>query len=422
MTVDSVGNACLAYYDDRTLVLEQHDMDLREVEKHILIAPTAMKLLTQPEKEVTLSVNMRVSDEHFVQTRAYMVFYNTVRGPAKGGIRFHPDVTLQHTRKLAELMVWKTALVGIPFGGGKSSVAVDPHGLSRCEKTALMKEFVHLIRNELRAGDYIPAPDMGTDASDMATIYGETHLLECVTGKPPRVGGLPGREEATGRGVATVTDLLCRRANRKPENTTVAIQGFGNVGGWAAYFLHKKGFKVAAVSDIEGGAYDPNGLDVVSLQEAVRTGCTVQSANNGQKIDNKELLELPVDILIPAAVGGVLTGENAASVKAGYIVEAANDPTRPEADAVFADRQVTVIPDILANAGGVIASYVEWRKARSGSLTLRQETFQVIDSVIGRAFQEVMQTADDLEVTPRLAAYVRAVDEVIRTMEDRGWL
>ena len=175
-------------------------MDLAKVSKLVNVPAAAVALLEKPEKEISLAVNIRVSDHKLVQTNAYVCFYSTVRGPAKGGIRFHPEVDMAHVRKLAELMVWKTALVGIPFGGGKSGVAVDPHGLDRPEKAILVKEFVHLIRHELSSGDYIPAPDMGTDGRDMATIFGETHLLECVTGKPPRVGGCPGarRRRAAG--------------------------------------------------------------------------------------------------------------------------------------------------------------------------------------------------------------------------------
>jgi len=268
-------------------------MELKEVAKHMRIPASAMHLLSRAERETTLAINLRASDSKLIQCNAYVVYYDTVRGPAKGGIRFHPDVTLEHTRKLAELMVWKTALTGIPFGGGKSSVAIDPHTLTPTEKAALVREFTHLIRHDLMAGDYIPAPDMGTNARDMATIYSETHNLESVTGKPPRVGGLPGREEATGRGVATVIRMFCERTDRKVTDTIVAIQGFGNVGSWAGHFLHELGFKIVAVSDVHGAVYDPNGLDIPTLKQAVN-GKSVPKAGIGQKISNQQLLELPV--------------------------------------------------------------------------------------------------------------------------------
>jgi len=398
-------------------------MDLNRITRLIDVPATAVALLERPEKEVTLALNIRVNDRKLVQTTAYMCLYNTVRGAAKGGIRFHPHVNLLETRKLAELMVWKTALVGIPFGGGKTGVTIDPAEYTRTEKTIVMKELIHLISNELINGDYIPAPDMGTDAHDMATIYGEIHSQECVTGKPPRVGGLPGREEATGRGVATVTRLMSHRYDLKPERTTVAVQGFGNVGSWTAYFLHELGYKVVAISDISAACHNPNGLDIPGLKRAnAGDGGAIKSAPGCDNIPRDELLELPVDILIPAAAGGVLTAQNAGRVRAKFVVEAANNPTTEEAENILESRNITIIPDILANAGGVIASYVEWRKARSGSLTPREETYNVIDGVIGDAFNEVFRLAKELKTGYRTAAEVKAAQEVVSTMHDRGWL
>jgi glutamate dehydrogenase (NAD(P)+) len=398
-------------------------MDLSNVAKLIKIPPAARALLERPEKEVSLAVSVYASDSKLIQTYAYLCFYSTARGPAKGGIRFHPEVTLAQVRKLAELMVWKTALVGIPFGGGKMGVAIDPHDLTRSEKAVLIRELVHLIRHDLMGGDYIPAPDMGTDARDMATIFGETHMLETVTGKPPRAGGLPGRQEATGRGVASVTEMLAKNIGLKPDKTTVAIQGFGNVGSWAAHFLHSHAFNIVAISDVTGACYNPNGLDIPTLETAyAANGSSLASCPVGDKIARDELLELPVDILVPAASSGVLTSRNAEQIKAKYIIEAANDPTSPEAEHILEQRGALIVPDILANAGGVIASYVEWRKARSGSLTPRSETYQVIDTVIGEAFEIVSQRAREHQISWRLAAQAKAVEEVVSTMADRGWI
>ncbi len=398
-------------------------MDLKKIAKMIDVPSQALVLLERPEKEVSLALNIRVNEEKLVQTNAYVCLYNTARGPAKGGIRFHPEVDLLETRKLAELMVWKTALVGIPFGGGKTGVTIDPHDYTRTEKIIVVKELIHLIRNELVNGDYIPAPDMGTDARDMAAIFGETHMLESVTGKPPRVGGLPGREEATGRGVSKVTKLLADRKNLKPAEVTVAVQGFGNVGSWTAWFLDELGFKVVAVSDISAGLYNPEGVNVKRLKDTYsKNGQQLCDAHKGHQILRDELLELPVDILIPAAAGGVITTHNAKNVKAKYIVEAANAPITDEAEHVLREKSITIVPDILANSGGVIASYVEWRKARSGSLTPREETYNVIDTVIGGAFSAVMKLAEELKIDYRSAAYGRAVKEVANTIGDRGWL
>ncbi len=398
-------------------------MLMRRVEKIIGMPTEAKNIIAKPEKEISLALNIRVSEEKIIQSNAYLCIYNTVRGPAKGGIRFHPEVSLIETRKLAELMVWKTALVGIPFGGGKTGVAVDPHSLNRTEKTTVIKELVHLLKNELLSGDYIPAPDMGTDSRDMATIFGETHLLESVTGKPPRVGGLPGREEATGRGVAEVTRLLAKQYDLSPEKTTVAIQGFGNVGSWSAYFLSEQGFKIVAVSDLSGARFKGDGLDIGKLkQHFARNGGVLKGADEGEEIDRDSLLELDVDILIPAACGGVITMGNVRGVKARYIVEAANAPITEDAEEVLLEEGKVIIPDILANAGGVIASYVEWRKARSGSLTPKEETYRVIDSVIGSAYREVVEISRLYDVDYRVGAYVKAVNEVVLTMRDRGWL
>ena len=398
-------------------------MDLKEIGKYIEIPNTALTLLERPEKEITLALNIRVSQDKLVQTTAYVCLYNTARGPAKGGIRFHPHVNQLETRKLAELMVWKTALVGIPFGGGKTGVTIDPLQYTRPEKTVIVKELVHLIRNELCAGDYIPAPDMGTDGHDMASIFGEIHSLECVTGKPPRVGGLPGREEATGRGVASVTKMLADKKNLTPSKTTVAVQGFGNVGSWTAYFLHALGFKVVAINDINAACYKADGLDIPTLKDKYTgNGKNLADAVECRQITRDEILELPVDILIPAAAGGVITAQNAKNIKAKYIIEAANNPTTDEAENILRDRGVIIVPDILANAGGVVASYVEWRKARSGSLTPREETYQVIDSALSDSFKQVVQLTEDHKISYRVAAEIKAVQEVVSTMRDRGWL
>ena len=397
-------------------------VDFKLIGKYERIPSQARRVLEVAEKEVTLTVNLRFNNKKAILVPAYLVFYNTVRGPAKGGIRFAKDVTLASTRDLAELMVWKTALTKIPFGGGKSSVALDPSELTGEEKVTVIKEFVHLIREDLRAGNYIPAPDMGTNEADMAVIYGETHILESVTGKPARVGGLPGRKQATGRGVATTTLLALENQGLDRGKSRVAIQGFGNVGSWTAYFLHKAGLKVVAISEITGGVYDKNGLDIPGMMKYARTGQIPKKFRSLRKISNEQLLELDVDVLMPAAVGNVLTKKNASKIRAKMIVEAANGPTTPEADRIFDRRALFVVPDILANSGGVIASYLEWRKAKSGSLTREAETYQTIDELIGESFEEVMKLSRRKKVSPRLAAQIIAVSEVIRTMDDRRWL
>jgi len=376
-----------------------------------------------PEKQMQMHLTVRASNNEVLHAEVYVVYHNTSRGPAKGGIRMAPNVSLAETAELAELMTWKTALVTVPFGGGKSGVCLDPLKIDRVTKDTVLREYVHLVGLELTSGAYIPAPDMATGPRDMAIIFGETHIPESVTGKPPRVGGLPGRREATGRGVATATQLACKRfLGRAPGELTVAIQGFGNVGSHAAAFLHGMGARIVAVSDIDGGVHSGDGLDVPELMRAAAAGEGVRSAGKGEEVSNAELLALEADVLIPAATGHVITGENAGGVKARLLVEGANAPTTPEADGVLAGAGVTVVPDILANAGGVIASYVEWRKAKSGSLTDAAETYEVIDSLITNAFGRVAGLTEEKGATMRDAGWALAAAEVAEAMADRGWL
>jgi len=341
------------------------------------IPDNARKLLERSEKQVTLNLNIRSASGDLVMGDVYVVYHNTARGPAKGGIRISPSVTLEETRDLAERMVWKTALVKIPFGGGKSGICIDPTQLSLFERNEVMREYVHIIESDLLDGVYIPAPDLGSGPQDMAVIYGQTHLLTSVTGKAPRVGGLPGRKEATGRGVAFTASLgLERTLGEKVAGTTVAVQGFGNVGSYAALFLHQMGAKVVAVSDVSTGVYNGDGLDIEKLMSYAGKAAALESANVGDRITNEELLALDVDVLVPSAIENVLTAENAPKVKARLVVESANGPTTPEADVILDEMGVIALPDILANAGGVIASYIEWRNAKSGSITDREEVFQ----------------------------------------------
>ncbi len=385
--------------------------------RYIDLPDDARELLEKPERELRITMSLRL-DSALLQTDVYVVYYNTARGPAKGGIRFWPTVTMAHTADLAENMVWKTALVGVPFGGGKSGIALDPRKFTRMQKTDILKEYVHVLRPDLMNGTYVPAPDMGTSAADMAVIFGETHLPECVTGKP-----LPGRLEATGRGLATCIRAAAKEfLGRDLDGLRVAVQGFGNVGSWCAHFIQSFGAKVVAVSDVSGGVAAAGGLDVAKLSRWCAGGRMLNEFPEYDKITNEELLAMKADILVPAATEDVLTRENAEAVSAKMIVEGANGPTTSEADAILNDRGVPMLPDILANSGGVIASYIEWRKSKSGSLTSRDETFALVDELVLAAFRRVVDFAKDKKTTPRVAARVLAVQEVVETMLDRGWI
>jgi glutamate dehydrogenase (NAD(P)+) len=397
-------------------------VNFEKISKYTKIPADAVALLSVPERELKINLNVRLEDGSLQMGNLYLVSYNTARGPAKGGIRFAPDVTMEETADLAERMVWKTALMNIPFGGGKSSVSLDPRKLTRMQKASIMREYVHVLRNELR-GFYIPAPDMGTSEWEMAIIFGETHSYESVTGKPVRVGGLPGRLEATGRGLATCVKSAAQHLlKRDVKGLSVAIQGFGNVGSWTARFLSEFGARIVAVSDVGGGIYQESGLPVDQLTQCTLNNGHVTDYAGGTKISNDELLKLGVDILVPAATGHVITKAVAEKIQAKLIVEGANGPTTPEGDEALDSRGIKLVPDILANSGGVIASYIEWRKAKSGSLTRREETFEAVDDLMRDGFVRVMKLAEDKKIPPRLAAEVIAVDEVVGSMKDRGWI
>jgi len=396
------------------------DFDL--IKRYTEIPSAAEQLLSKPEREIYFNLNLKIAPNRLLQADSYVVFFNTARGPAKGGIRMAPDVTFDETRHLAELMVWKTALARIPFGGGKSAIALDPGKLSRFEKTAVIKEYVHMMSLELRSGTYVPAPDMGTDQTDMAVIFGELHIPECVTGKPPRVGGLPGRREATGRGVSQSALLVLRDVlHKNAPDATAAVQGFGNVGSHTALFLYEAGVNVVAVSDITGGRRDPDGLDIPALFDYAHRNGSLDGAP-GKHISNAELLASQVDILCPCARENQITADNARELRATAIVEGANGPTTPGADIILNERKIPTVPDILANGGGVIASYVEWRQAKSGSITEKSETFATVENRIGIAFEEMLKIAQERNCSFRTACQISAAEELVSSLRDRDWI
>ena len=391
------------------------DFDL--VSKHLDVPREAEQILRKSEQEIYGNLNLKW-DGRLIQADTYIVFHSTVRGPAKGGIRMAEDVSMEETRRLAELMTYKCALARIPFGGGKSGIRISPKSLCPEARRDLINEFVHLFGHYLQSGTYVPAPDMGTGPSDMAAIYGCTHIPECVTGKPPRIGGLPGREEATGYGVACSTKLAVQDVLGKDlSDVTVAVQGFGNVGKWAARFLAQWGAKVVGLSDVSSAVYADKPISVDQL-----ASMSSPSELGHGSIARDELLLSPVDVLIPAATGGVIDADVASKLQAKLIIEAANDPVTAEGDAVLRERRISAIPDILANSGGVIASYIEWRQAKSGSLTEKSETYEVISKQISGAYESVSDAVKKQGISHRLAAQVIAVDEVVESMRDRGWI
>lgn len=333
------------------------------------------------------------------------------------------EVTLEETAKLAELMTYKNALMDLPFGGAKAGIVADSN-LPREAKATIMHGFAHEIRYELISGNYVPAPDLGTGPAEMADIFGETHIRESVTGKPIGIGGLPGRLEATGHGVAIVTERAVKEFLKKSiSDVTVAIQGFGNVGSWTATFLAEMGAKVVAITDAGGGVKKASGFSPEDIRR-LKAYCnrTGSVSGFGPPLTNKELLELDIDVLIPAAVGDVITGENAADVKAKLIVEGANAPISKEADQILEKKGTAIVPDILANAGGVVASYDEWRKGKSGTRTKKEETFRTIQETLLEVFDEVLEFSEKHKVSLRKAALSAAALRLAGTMAARGWI
>jgi len=384
------------------------------------------KLLLTPKREVQVQVAIERDNGQIETYVGYRVQHDDSRGPMKGGFRYHPDVDLDEVRALAALMTWKTAVVNLPYGGAKGGLAIDPKTFSPRELEAITRKFIDGIHDLFGPDIDIPAPDMGTNDKVMAWImnqYGKYHGFSpaCVTGKPVELHGLPGREEATGRGVGIITLKLLGRLSRKPKETRVAIQGFGNVGTHAAKFLHEAECRIVAVSDLSGGYYRKEGLDIPgALRYALEHKGTLAGYTQAERITNEQLLEIDCDLLIPAALGGVITKENAPRITAPLIIEAANAPTNMDADEVLDARGVLIVPDILANAGGVTASYFEWVQNKQhyswGLNRVRQE----LDYVMTEAFERVWETGKTEKVSLRTAAYIVGISRVHRAAHLAG--
>ncbi len=377
-------------------------------------------LLLTPKREVQVQVAIEMDNGELRTLIGYRVQHDNSRGPMKGGLRFHHEVDLDEVRSLASLMTWKTAVVNIPYGGAKGGIAVDVSKLSTRELERITRKFIDEIHDVIGPDTDIPAPDMGTNAEVMAWIMNQHNKYHgfnpgIVTGKPVEHYGIPGREEATGRGVGILTLKTLGRLGHKPKNTRVAIQGFGNVGSHAAKFLQEADCSVVAISDISGGYYSKEGLDILdALKYANANNRSLEGYSAAKHISNEQLLELDVELLIPAALGGVITSENAPRIKASLIVEAANAPIRPDADDLLTDRGVIILPDILANAGGVTVSYFEWAQNRQfyhwGLDRVRQE----LEHILSAAFEEVWALSREHDVSLRTAAFMLGISRVGR--------
>jgi glutamate dehydrogenase (NAD(P)+) len=374
------------------------------------------------EREVTISIPLHREDGIEVLT-GYRVQHSSARGPRKGGIRFHQDVDIDEVRALASLMTWKTALIDVPFGGGKGGVTVDATKLTPLEKEEVIRRWTRTLINVLGPNRDIPAPDLGTDAQTMAWLMDEFHRLEgfqpaCVTGKPVGLFGAPGREEATGRGVAQIAAATLEQNGKKVEGATVAIQGFGNVGRYAALVCQELGMKVIAVSDVTGGVVDKKGIDIKAIFD-VKSLADVKS---DERIGASEVLEIDCDVLIPAALGNVINDQNVDRIKARFIVEGANQPVMTSADAKLKANGVVVVPDILANSGGVMGSYFEWTQNIQQFSWPKERFRSELDVRMSKAFVNVNETAKKYKVDLRGAAFIVSVGRVADAFSVRGSL
>ena len=389
-----------------------------------LALPESLRaILLTPQRAVHVSVHVERDNGEPVHFTGFRVQHNNARGPYKGGLRFHPDLDADHSAALASLMTWKTAVVDVPYGGGKGGIRIDPTQFSDGELERITRKYVQGVHQIIGPTSDIVAPDMGTGAREMAWIMSEYQKFNkfspgAVTGKPVDLFGAPGRDEATGRGVWVTTEEALKIQGKEIRGATVVVQGFGNVGAHAAQFLYDAGARVIAVSDEHGGVLKEDGFDVTALRQQVANGGRL--ADSGRAITNAELLTLPCDVLVPAAIGGVITGENAAAIQAQLIVEGANMPTMPEGDRILCDRGILVVPDILANAGGVACSYFEWVQNMQYMRWGLDETRRRLDALMRAAFLTVRETALRRACSLREAAFLVGVERVANATRLRG--
>ncbi len=384
------------------------------------------KVLRTPTMEVTVYIPIQMDDGRIEVFTGYRVQHSLARGPAKGGIRFAPDVTLDEVRALASWMTWKCAVVNIPFGGGKGGVICDPSVLSQGELERITRRYTADIIEILGPERDVPAPDMNTNEQTMAWImdtysmHKRTTVTAVVTGKPLDLGGSRGRPAATGRGCLFVTLQALRKFHMEPSQTSVVVQGFGNVGGNAARLMHKAGMKIISVIEYDGAVYNPNGIDPVALDAHRKATGSITGFPGAEDIDREEAMFLPCDVLVPAARENVIHSRNAQKINARIICEGANGPTTAEADRILQQRGVFVIPDILANAGGVTVSYFEWVQDRQGFFWNEQLVNGRLEEIMVNSFRDVVSYAERHNVHNRCAAYMLALDRVAFAIKLRG--
>ena len=381
--------------------------------------------LNVPDRELMVEVPLRKDDGTIESFRGYRVQHNNSRGPFKGGIRYHEEVDLDEVRSLAALMTWKTALVDIPYGGGKGGISVNPSTLSELELERLSRRFFRAINPIIGVNRDIPAPDVNTNPQIMAWFMDEYGMINghtpgIVTGKPIELGGSLGRNAATGKGTAIIARETASLLNMDLEGASAVIQGFGNVGSFAGRFLNEMGSKIIAVSDVNGGLYDPDGLDITSLIEYNNKNGTIKGFSQGDLVSNEDILNIECDFLIPAALGGVIHKMNVEKLNCRVIIEAANGPVTPPADDILFKKGVYVVPDILTNAGGVTVSYFEWVQNLQQFQWTEEEVNDKLENKMVAAFNEVSSMMKSKKTSMRMAAFAVAIDRVAKSFELRG--
>ncbi len=408
----SVFGDAIAYFNEAAELLD--------------LEPGIRRLLTRPSRQIIFSIPFQRDNGELEVFTGYRVQYNFARGPAKGGIRYHPGVTLDEVTALAFWMTWKCAVVDLPFGGGKGGVTCDPSTLSKGELERITRRYAAELVEVVGPDKDVPAPDVGTTPQIMAwfmdtySMHVRQHVPGVVTGKPLEIGGSRGRVEATGRGVSLVALAQMHRMGIDPQGARIVVQGFGNVGSVAAKMFVDAGSVVVAVSDVTGAYYKESGLDIPGAIAYAQEHHSLDGYRGGEKVTNEALLELPCDVLVPAALEKQLTVANAPNVRAKLIVEGANGPTTPEADHIFNRRGIVVIPDIVANAGGVTVSYFEWAQDRAGYFWKESEVNERLADVMLENFAKVSELATLRGVPLRTAAYMVAIDRVVQSMKTRG--
>jgi glutamate dehydrogenase (NAD(P)+) len=419
------------FVDDAKEIKEENPFEsmmqrFDEAATRLKLDPNIYKILRWPNREITLYIPVLMDDGNYQVFTGYRVQHNFARGPAKGGIRYSLDVSLDEVRALAAWMTWKCAVVNIPFGGGKGGIVCDPREMSPTELERLTRRYTSDLMDFIGPERDVPAPDMNTNEQIMAwmmdtySMHMRHTVTAVVTGKPIEIGGSRGRREATGRGLLFVCDEACKKFNLSLNDTRVIIQGAGNVGGTAAVLMHEQGYKVIGIADITGSLYNPKGLDVPGVLAYLKENKTVEDYSEAEHVPASDLLEQECEILMPAATENQITSQNADRIKCRILAEGANGPTTADADEIVSAKNIFVIPDILANAGGVTVSYFEWVQDRMGFFWNEQTVNTRLHEIMVSSFNDVVRVAEKYQVNTRLAAYMLAIDRVAYDTRLRG--